>query len=455
MDVNNIPDVVGITLGAKGKTVILPNGNITKDGVSVAKAYKSKSIVDEVIKQVSLKTLKDVGDGTSSSVVLMQSIYNTLKRKSFPRIAKKLDKEFEIINSIIKQESKPIKTRKNLYDVAYISSNGDEEISKNVSDICHSIGKDGDITLEISEKNETYYKIDNGFKVKDGIISNRMLNGSSEVFLNPVIMVCRDEIRAVKQITSIVEDIAITEKRPLVIVCDKVDSETISTFIINRRDTKFKMQLAIVSTSDIDGLYNNLSTITDSQVMDSEAGTSSYDIERAWLGTCEKVIIENDKTVFVHSKQKKDKPKDIKAKDWEKIISKVATLYIGGSSRPETLEKLDRYDDSLRSSMSAYEDGFAKGGSYIWLKASKEVKLLRKPMQSVFKQMCKNAGYSKLKTYWLLNQCIRKQKPFNFKTEDWHSEKVSDSAKVLRVSIESALSISRLLLNTGAILEDK
>lgn len=450
MDINSIPDIVKLTLGAKGKTVILPEGHITKDGVSVAKAYKGKNVLDWVIKQVALKTLKDVGDGTTSSMVLMQSIYNTLNKKSYPRIAKQLEQEFATINSIIKSESKPIKSKKNLYDIAYISSNGDKEISKNVSEICHDVGKDGNITLEISEKKDTYYKIDNGFVVKDGIISPSMLTAKSEVFQNPTIMICRDEIRSVNQLLSSLNPI-FEKGGSFVLVCDKVDSETISTFIENRKIR----ELAIVSTTDVDDLYKNLSLITNASILDSDDGTSSYEVKPEWLGTCNKVIIENDKTVFVHNKLLEDKPKDMKKEDWESIISKVATLYIGGNSRPETAEKLDRYDDALRSSMSSFEEGYCKGGGYVWLKASKEVKLLRKPMEAVFRQMCKNAGYSRLKTNSLIKQVLEYDKPYNFNSEDWDSKHVFDSAKVLRVSLESAMSISKLLLNTGHVMEGK
>ena len=454
MDINNIPNIVKLTLGAKGKTVVLPDGHITKDGVSVAKSFKETCILDRVIKQVALKTLADVGDGTTSSMVLMQSIYNTLKSKSFPRISKQLEQEFKTINSIIKSESKPIKTKKNLYDVAYISSNGDKEISKNVSEICHKIGKDGNITVEISEKKDTYYKIDSGFVVNDGIISPNMLNGKSEIFYNPLIMVCKDEIRSISNVLKIINEYVLGEKkRSFIVVCDKVDAETVSGFITNRVKTEFGMQVAIVSTTD-EGMYKNLALMTDSKVLDQDDGFSSYDIQPEWLGTCEKVILEQDKTVFVHDKTEKDN-KDMKPKEWNKLISKVATLFVGGDSRLATIEKYDRYDDSLKSCMSALEEGYCKGGAYVWLKASQEVKLLRKPMESVFKQMCKNAGYGWLKTNLLLSGCLSEEKPYNFKTEDWNSEDVYDSAKVLRISLESALSISKLLLNNGYVMEEK
>jgi chaperonin GroEL len=282
-----------------------------------------------------------------------------------------------------------------------------------------------------------------------------MIVGASEIFVDPVIIICKDEIRGVKQIVKIVEDIVMDEKKPLILVCDKVDSETISTFIVNRENTKGKMQLAIISTNDVDDVYQNLAMITDSVVLDSEDGSSSYDIQRSQLGTCKKVILEQDKTVFIHEKDKNSKPKDIDLKIWNKIISKVATLYIGGSSRPETLEKLDRYDDTLRSCQSALEEGYCYGGAYIWLKASKEVKLLRKPMLSVFKQICKNAGYSKLKTNYLMKEVLKYQHPYNFKTELFNGDGIYDSAKVLRITIESASSIARLLLNTGYIMENK
>jgi chaperonin GroEL len=462
MDINAIPNIVKLTLGAKGKTVILPNGQITKDGVSVAKAFKTKSILDEVIKQTALKTLEDVGDGTTSSLVLMQSIYYTHKNKSLPRISKQLEEEFELINSIIKSESKPIKTKKDLYNVAYISSNGDEEISKNVSEVCHKIGKDGNIMIEYSSTKETHYKIDSGFVVNDGVISPNMLKGKSEIFYNPLIMVCKDEIRSVSNILKIINTEVLGEnKRSFIIVCDKVDTETVSAFITNRIDTQTKegnlkqgLDIAIVSTTDTDDLYKHLGLVTDSTVLNQDEGFSSYDIQSEWLGTCEKVILELDKTVFVHDKTSKDKPKTMKQSKWDGLISKVATLYIGSNSRLETGEKKDRYDDSLKSCMSSYKEGFAKGGGYIWLKASEQVKLLRKPMESVFRQMCKNAGYSKFKTDWLIARSLDKGMPYNFKSEDWNSQSVFDSAKVLRISLESAFSISKLLLNTATVMGD-
>jgi chaperonin GroEL len=451
INIDKIADVVKLTLGAKGKNIILPDGYITKDGVSVAKAFPENSLSDKIMKQVSLKTLDDVGDGTTSSTVLAQSIYNHFKNKNFQRISSQLDVEINLINKHIKELSKPIKTKANLYDIASISSNGDKEISKNVSEVCHKIGKDGSVTFEISDSNKSHYVIDSGYSIGDGVVSPDMLKFKSEVFENPYILVCKDELAGINQILKITEEIALKQKHPLIIVCDKVDTDVISTFIINRQQKNAK--IAIVSTTDVDNKFENIAMLTNAFVIDGNQGKSSYDINKDWLGQCKKVILEKDKTVFVHDKTIENKPSEVKKKDWDKLISKVATFYVGAPSRLEVTEKLDRYDDALRSTMSSFEEGYCQGGGVVFLRVSKEVKLLRKPLKSLFIQMCKNAGYSKLKTEYLIFRLLRNNSVYDFRAEKFTDDGIYDSTKVLRITLESATGISKLLLNTAYVME--
>ncbi len=404
--VDELANAVKVTLGPKGRNVIIEKKfgapQITKDGVTVAKeielADSFKNTGAQLVKSVASKTGEDAGDGTTTATVLAQSIVNVgLKNVTAganPMDLKRgIDKAVAAVVENIKKQSKAVGDNfDKIEQVATISANNDAEIGKHIAEAMQKVSKDGVITIEEAKGRDTYIDVVEGMQFDRGYLSSYFVTDTEKmncVMENPLILIHDKKISNLKDLLPILEP-AVQSGRPLLIIAEDVDSEALTTLVVNRLRSGLKI-CAVKAPGFGDRrkeMLEDIAVLTGGFVISEERGVKLEQATMDMLGTAEKITITKDNTTIVNGKGEKAKIADrvaqIKAQiktttsdyDKEKLQERlaklsggVAVIKVGAPSETEMKEKKDRVDDALCATRAAIEEGIVAGGGVAYIRS--------------------------------------------------------------------------------------
>lgn len=506
--VDELANAVKVTLGPKGRNVILEkkfgSPQISKDGVTVAKeielADSFKNIGAQLVKSVASKTGDDAGDGTTTATVLAQSIINVgLKNVTAganPMDLKRgIDKAVSKVVESIKDQAQKVGDDFDMIEqVAAISANNDSEIGKHIADAMRKVSKDGVITIEEAKGRDTYISIVEGMQFDRGYLSSYFVTDTEKmscVMENPMVLIHDKKISNLKDLLPILEP-AVQTGRPLLIIAEDVDSEALTTLVVNRLRSGLKI-CAVKAPGFGDRrkeMLEDIAILTGGFVISEERGVKLEQATIEMLGSAEKVTITKDNTTIVNGKGEKDKISDrvnqiknqIKTTtsdyDKEKLQERlaklsggVAVIYVGAPSEIEMKEKKDRVDDALCATRAAMEEGIVAGGGVAYIRAipainalkgdnddeQTGIEIVRRAIEEPLRQIVYNAG----KEGAVIVQKVSEGKgDFGYnarsdKYEDLKKAGVVDPAKVARVALENAASIAGMFLTTECVVVEK
>jgi chaperonin GroEL len=403
--VETISDAVKVTLGPKGRNVILDKKfgapTVTKDGVTVAKEIELKDPIEnmgaQLVKEVASKTADDAGDGTTTATVLTQSIFahgikNVAAGANPMDLKRGIDKAVNAVVKDLSKQSKPIKDSNEIAQVATISANNDNEIGAMIADAMEKVGKDGVITVEEAKGTDTEVKTVEGMEFDRGYLSPYFVTNTEKMeaeLETPYILIYDKKISAMKELLPVLESAAQTGK-PLLIIAEDVDGEALATLVVNK--IRGSLKVAAVKAPGFGdrrkAMLEDIAILTGGTVISEERGFKLENATLDYLGTAEKVNIDKDNTVIVNGNGKKEdidaRVNQIKAQietttsdyDKEKLQERlaklsggVAILYIGAATEVEMKEKKDRVDDALHATRAAVQEGIVAGGGIAMIRA--------------------------------------------------------------------------------------
>lgn len=507
--VDALADAVKVTLGPKGRNVIIEKSfgapQVTKDGVTVAKEIELSNRVEnmgaQMVKEVASKTNDAAGDGTTTATVLAQAIYNTgLKNVTAganPMDLKRgIDKAVvEVVNSIKKQSKSIGDSNEKIKQVATISANNDSSIGERIAEAMAAVKKEGVITIEEAKGTATEVKVVEGMQFDRGYISPYFVTDTEKmevVYDNPFILIYDKKISVMKDILPVLEKVVQTG-RPLVIISEDIDGEALATLVINK--LRGSLKIAAVKAPGFGDrrkeMLEDIAILTKGIVISEEKGYKLEDATVDMLGTAEKVSIDKDNTTIINGKGDKteiearihqikqqiakstsDYDKEKLQERLAKLSGGVAVVYVGAISEVEMKEKKDRYEDALNATRAAIEEGIIPGGGVAYIRAidaiaqlkgdnedeNTGINIIRRVLEEPMRQILANAGLEPS----IYVQKVRDGKNdfgFNARTETYENlleTGVIDPAKVARVALENAASISGMLLTTECVVaEDK
>jgi chaperonin GroEL len=515
--VNKLADSVKVTLGPKGRNVVLGRQNhyaITKDGVSVAREVFLKDPVEnlgaQMVKQVASNVAMEAGDGTTTATVLAQAILNKgiklIESGYDPMELKKgIDYATEVIKQYLADTSVKVDNVEQIRNVATISANGDSTIGNIIADAMSVVGFDGVITVEDSRTHETSMEVVEGMQFGGGYISPYFINHMEKFEVNfnkPFILIYCGKIKGLKGLINIL-DYTVSKKRPLLIIADQIEGDALQALIMNRVNGSLEVA-AVRSPGFGEHKVNQLkdiAAVTGAVFLSEEAGHDISNINpeavEDILGSCEKITVTHDSTVLVNGTREdgevEKRINEIKAQiefkenESEKLLLKerlakleggVAILKIGAYSEIELKEKKDRLDDALSATRAAIEEGILPGGGIALLNASASVhagisdgtysfgndetltgaRLLLESCEAPLSAILANAGIS---FDVIKNKIIESNDPligYDARTNQYVNmieSGIIDPSKVTRSALENAVSIAGLMLTTECTLMEE
>ena len=506
--VDELANAVKVTLGPKGRNVIIEKKfgapQITKDGVTVAKeielADSFKNTGAQLVKSVASKTGEDAGDGTTTATVLAQSIVNVgLKNVTAganPMDLKRgIDKAVAAVVESIKKQSKAVGDNfDKIKQVATVSANNDEEIGQHIAEAMQKVSKDGVITIEEAKGRDTYIDVVEGMQFDRGYLSSYFVTDTEKmncVMENPLVLIHDKKISNLKDLLPILEP-AVQSGRPLLIIAEDVDSEALTTLVVNRLRSGLKI-CAVKAPGFGDRrkeMLEDIAVLTGGFVISEERGVKLEQATMDMLGTAEKITITKDNTTIVNGKGEKAKIADrvaqIKAQiktttsdyDKEKLQERlaklsggVAVIKVGAPSETEMKEKKDRVDDALCATRAAIEEGIVAGGGVAYIRAisaldklkgdnadeTTGIQIIRRAIEEPLRQIVFNAGKE---GSVVVQKVLEGKGDFGYNArfdryEDLVKAGVVDPAKVTRVALENAASIAGMFLTTECVIVEK
>ena len=506
--VDQLANAVKVTLGPKGRNVIIEKKfgapQITKDGVTVAKEVELEDHFEntgaQLVKSVASKTGDDAGDGTTTATILAQSIVNVgLKNVTAganPMDLKRgIDKAVDAVVEYIKSTAEKVDDNYDkIEQVATVSANNDPEIGKLIADAMRKVSKDGVITIEESKSRDTYINVVEGMQFDRGYLSGYFVTDTDKmecVMDNPYILIYDKKISNIKDFLPILQPAA-ESGRPLLVIAEDVDSEALTTLVVNRLRGGLKI-CAVKAPGFGDrrkAMLEDIAVLTGGVVISEEKGLKLEQATLEMLGTCDKVTVNKDKTTIVNGAGDKqliadriaqinnERANTTSSYDKEKLQERlakmsggVAVLYVGANSEVEMKEKKDRVDDALCATRAAIEEGVVAGGGTTYIRALENLKnvkganadeqtginIVERAIEEPLRQIVINAGGEGA----VVVQKVREGKGdfgYNARTdvyEDMRKAGVIDPAKVARVALENAASIAGLFLTTECLIVDK
>lgn len=504
--VDQLADAVKVTLGPKGRNVILDKKfgapTVTKDGVSVAKEIELSDPIEnmgaQLVKEVASKTADDAGDGTTTATVLAQAIFksgikNVAAGANPMDLKRGIDKGIAAVVAELQGQSRPIDSSQEIAQVATISANNDTEIGAMISDAMDKVGKDGVITVEEARGTETEVKTVEGMQFDRGYLSPYFVTNTEKMEAeldSPYILIYDKKISNMKELLPVLEAVSQTGK-PLVIIAEDVDGEALATLVVNK--IRGALKVAAVKAPGFGdrrkAMLEDIAVLTGGTVISEERGYKLENATMEYLGTAEKINIDKDNTTIVNGAGKKDeiemRVNQIKSQiesttsdyDKEKLQERlaklsggVAILYIGAATEVEMKEKKDRVDDALHATRAAVEEGVIAGGGVALIRAAASLdkvkvenadqetglNIVRSAIESPLRTIVENAGEESS----VVVQKVKEGKDdFGYnarenKYENMIAAGVIDPTKVTRLALENASSIAGLLLTTEAVVAD-
>ena len=506
--IDTLANAVKVTLGPKGRNVIIEKKfgapHITKDGVTVAKeveladAYQNTGA--QLVKEVASKTGDDAGDGTTTATVLAQAIVaeglkNVTAGASPMDIKRGIDKAVaKVVESIKSQSEKVGDNYDKIEQVASVSANNDPVIGKLIADAMRKVSKDGVITIEEAKGTDTTIGVVEGMQFDRGYLSAYFVTNTEKMeceMEKPYILIYDKKISNLKDFLPILEP-AVQTGRPLLVIAEDVDSEALTTLVVNRLRSQLKI-CAVKAPGFGDRrkeMLEDIAVLTGGVVISEEKGLKLEQATIEMLGTADKVTVSKDYTTIVNGAGAKENIQErceqIKAQiastksdyDKEKLQERlaklsggVAVLYVGAASEVEMKEKKDRVDDALRATRAAIEEGIVAGGGVAYIRAldaleglqgnnadeTTGIDIIKRAIEEPLRQIVANAG----KEGAVVVQKVREGKAdfgYNARTdvyENLHAAGVVDPAKVTRVALENAASIAGMFLTTECVIVEK
>ena len=506
--IDTLANAVKVTLGPKGRNVIIEKKfgapHITKDGVTVAKeveladAYQNTGA--QLVKEVASKTGDDAGDGTTTATVLAQAIVaeglkNVTAGASPMDIKRGIDKAVaKVVDSIKGQAETVGDNYDKIEQVASVSANNDPVIGKLIADAMRKVSKDGVITIEEAKGTDTTIGVVEGMQFDRGYLSAYFVTNTEKMeceMEKPYILIYDKKISNLKDFLPILEP-AVQTGRPLLVIAEDVDSEALTTLVVNRLRSQLKI-CAVKAPGFGDRrkeMLEDIAVLTGGVVISEEKGLKLEQATVEMLGTADKVTVSKDNTTIVNGAGDKENIKErceqIKAQivatksdyDKEKLQERlaklsggVAVLYVGAASEVEMKEKKDRVDDALRATRAAIEEGIVPGGGVAYIRAldalegfkgdnvdeTTGIDIIKRAIEEPLRQIVANAG----KEGAVVVQKVREGKAdfgYNARTdvyENLHAAGVVDPAKVTRVALENAASIAGMFLTTECVIVEK
>jgi len=506
--VDKLANAVKVTLGPKGRNVIIEKKygapQITKDGVTVAKEVEleeaSENLGAQLVKEVASKTGDQAGDGTTTATVLAQSIIgvglkNVTAGANPMDLKRGIDKAVAAVVGNIKEQAEVVgDDYDKIEQVATVSANNDATIGKLIADAMKKVTKNGVITIEEAKGTDTTIDVVEGMQFDRGYISPYFVTNTEtmEVEMDkPYILIHDKKISNLKELLPVLEP-AVQSGRPLLIIAEDVDSEALTTLVVNRLRAQLKI-CAVKAPGFGDRrkeMLEDIAILTGGTVISEERGIKLEQATLEMLGTAEKVTVNKDNTIIVNGAGDKEaiaqRSAQIKAQiaatksqyDKEKLQERlaklsggVAVLYVGAASEVEMKEKKDRVDDALSATRAAIEEGIVPGGGVAYIRAQAAldavkaenedektgVEIIRRAIEEPLRQIVFNAG----KEGAVVVQKVREGKGdfgYNARKDEYENllaAGVVDPAKVARVALENAASIAGMFLTTECVITEK
>ena len=505
--VDQLANAVKVTLGPKGRNVVIEKKfgapQITKDGVTVAKEIELKDRFEntgaQLVKSVASKTGDDAGDGTTTATILTQAIVteglrNVTAGANPMDLKRGIDKAVKTIVKYIQDNAELVGDNYDkIEQVATVSANNDPEIGKLLADAMRKVSKDGVITIEESKSRETYIGVVEGMQFDRGYLSGYFVTDTDKmecVMDNPYILIYDKKISNIKDLLPVLQPAA-ESGRPILIIAEDVDSEALTTLVVNRLRAGLKI-CAVKAPGFGDrrkAMLEDIATLTGGIVISEEKGIKLEQATIEMLGSCEKVVVSKDNTTIVDGSGDKEliaaRVTQIKNEiqnttssyDKEKLQERlaklsggVAVLYVGANSEVEMKEKKDRVDDALCATRAAIEEGVVAGGGTTYIRALNTlrnlngdnqdeqtgIRIIERAIEEPLRQIVINAGGEGA----VVVQKVREGKGdygYNARTdqyEDLRKAGIVDPAKVARVALENAASIAGMFLTTECLIVD-
>ncbi|MFH1582278.1 MAG: chaperonin GroEL [bacterium] len=503
---DKLADAVRVTLGPKGRNVILDKGFgppvITNDGVTIAKEIELEDKVEnlgaEIVKEVAEKTDDVAGDGTTTAVVLAQSIIseglkNVAAGANPLDIKKGIEKGVDRVVSFLKEMAKQISTQEEMSQVATISAE-DKKLGDLIAEVMWKVGKDGVVAIEESKTLETGKEIVEGLQFDRGYISPYLVTNTERmeaVFEDAYILITDKKISSIQEIVPVLEKIVQAGKKELVIIADDVDGEALATLIVNRLRGIFNT-LAVKAPGFGDKrkeILEDIAIITGAQVISEEVGLKLENVTLEQLGRARKVVSTKENTTIIEGKGEKEKiearVKQIKSEleksdsefDKEKLQERlaklaggVAVIKVGAATEVEQKSKQHKAEDAYRATKAAVEEGIVPGGGVALLRALKSLEgldltgdeltglnILKRALESPIRQIAQNSG---IDGAVVIQKVMEGSDAFGFNAQtmeyqDLMESGIVDPAKVVRSSLQNAASAAAMFLTTEVVVAEK
>jgi len=504
--VNKLADTVKMTLGPKGRNVILEKSfgspTVTKDGVTVAKEIeledKFQNMGAQMVKEVASKTSDVAGDGTTTATVLAQAIYREGSKlvaagHNPMEIKRGIDKAVESIVAELKSMSKPTKDRKEIAQVGTISANNDETIGNIIAEAMDKVGKEGVITVEEAKGMETTLDLVEGMQFDRGYLSPYFVTDPERmevVMEDPYILLNEKKISSMKDLLPILEQVARSGK-PFILISEDVEGEALATLVVNKLRGTLKC-VAVKAPGFGDrrkAMLEDIAILTGGRLIAEDLGIKLENLKLTDLGQAKRVTIDKDNTTIVEGKGKRSdlegRIKQIRAQiedttsDYDreklqerlaKLVGGVAVINVGAATETEMKEKKARVEDALHATRAAVEEGVVPGGGVAYLRAVTALdklklegeqkmgaNIVKKAMEEPIRWIANNAGHDGS----IVVEKVKNEKGgfgFNAQTEvfeDLVAAGVIDPTKVARCAIQNAASVASLMITTEAVVAEK
>jgi len=504
--VNILADAVKVTLGPKGRNVILEKSfgapTVTKDGVTVAKEIeledKFENMGAQMVREVASKTSDVAGDGTTTATVLAQAIYREGSKlvaagHNPMELKKGIERGVEVVGEELKKLSKPTKEQKEISQVGTISANNDETIGNIIAEAMAKVGKEGVITVEEAKSMETTLDIVEGMQFDRGYISPYFVTNPEKmevVLEDALILINEKKISNMKDLLPVLEQIAKMGK-PLLIIAEEVEGEALATLVVNK--LRGTLKCAAVKAPGFGdrrkAMLEDIATLTGGQMISEEMGVKLESISLKDLGKAKRITIDKDNTTIVEgagdSKGIAGRVKQIRAQieettsDYDreklqerlaKLVGGVAVINVGAATESEMKEKKARVEDALNATRAAVEEGIVPGGGVAYLRSLHAldklklsetqqfgVNILKKALEEPIRWIAQNAGHDGS----IVIEKVKNEKGnFGFDAQkeeytDMVKAGIIDPTKVVRVALQNAASVSSLLLTTEAMVAER
>jgi chaperonin GroEL len=502
---NILADAVKVTLGPKGRNVVLDKGfgapHITNDGVTIAKEIelenKFENLGAQMVQEVAKKTGDVAGDGTTTATVLAQIMVNeglkNVTAGADPMAVRRgIEKGVEVVTKGLKDQAKNLTGKEEISQVASISA-ADEEVGKLIAEVMDMVGRDGVITVEESQSVGLDKEVVEGLQFDNGFISPYFMTDTSRmesVLENPYILITDKKISSMSEIMPLLEAIANSGKKDLVIIAEEVDGEALAVLIVNK--LKGILNVSAVKAPGFGdtrkAMIEDIAVLTAGQVVSEEKGAKLEDTTLDMLGTARKIVADKDKTTIIEGKGSqskiKERVKQIKTEiekttsdyDREKLEERLAkisggvgVIKVGAATEVELKEKKDKIDDAVHATKAAVEEGIVPGGGVALVDCIKAldnvqvagdekigINILRRALEEPMRQIAANAG----KDGSVVIEEVKKQTKgigYDAVVDDYVDmikAGIIDPVKVVRLALQNAASVAASILTTEAVVTD-